>query len=148
MSRRNLQRVTALLGLVPVITGLLTMMGVDDPLYAATHLPRDGTLDSNLRFFGGIWLGLGLCVLWMLPRIERETALFRAFWLMIFLGGIGRVISLIAVGAPHAPFVALIALELIGPPLCVWWQRRVAQTCEGDRIARRGDLLRCARVAR
>ena len=55
MSRRNLQIVTALLGLVPVITGVLTMMGVDDPLYASMHLPRDVTLDSNLRFFGAIY---------------------------------------------------------------------------------------------
>lgn len=127
MSRRNLQIVTALLGLVPVITGVLTMMGVDDPLYASMHLPRDVTLDSNLRFFGGVWLGLGLAVLWLVPRIEREAVLFRALWLMIFLGGAGRLLSLTMLGAPLPHFIAFTVLELLGAPLMLWWQHRVGR---------------------
>lgn len=62
MSRRRLQIATALLGTVPVVTGLVVMMGLSEPLYAALNMQRDATLDSNLRFFGGIWLDLRLCV--------------------------------------------------------------------------------------
>ncbi len=126
MSLRQLQITTALLGAVPVLTGLISMMGLSDPLYAALNLPQDATLDSNMRFFGGVWLGLGLSVWWLVPRIATETALFRAVWLMIFLGGIGRLVSLLAVGLPLLPFVGFTALEIVGAPLFVWWQRKFA----------------------
>lgn len=128
MRRRYLQIATGLLACVPTATGLLALTGLDDPLYRALHLPCDATLDSNLRFYGGVWLGLGLAAFWLVPRIERETTLFRFLWLMIFLGGLGRLISLLLVGMPFPPFIGFTALELLGAPLFVWWQRRVAGT--------------------
>src|SRR5688572_2702016 len=89
-SKRALKVVTAILGLIPLLTGLLTLMGLDDPLYQTADLPSLPVLDSNLRFFGGLWFGLGLAVFWLVPRIEHQTALFRIVWGAIFLGGIGR----------------------------------------------------------
>lgn len=126
MSLRQLQITTALLGAVPVATGVVTMLGLSDPLYAALALPRDATLDSNMRFLGGVWLGLGLSVWWLVPRIASQTALFRAVWLMIFLGGVGRLASLLIVGLPLLPFVGFTVLEIVGAPLFVWWQREHA----------------------
>ena len=128
MNKRNLQIATAILALVPIITGLIGLTGLSDPLYAALHLPHDATLDSNLRFYSGVWLGVGLAAAWTVPRIERETTLFRALWLMIFLGGIGRLLSLAITGMPFAPFVGFTALEILGAPFFVWWQGRVAGT--------------------
>ena len=125
MSLRQLQITTALLGAVPVLTGLISMLGVSDPLYAALNLPHDATLDSNMRFFGGVWLGLGLSVWWLVPRIATETALFRTVWLMIFLGGVGRLVSLLAMGTPMLPFVGFTVLEIVGAPLFVWWQSKL-----------------------
>lgn len=127
MSRRALQVVSGLMALVPVGSGLVQMMGIHDPLYASLNLPQDATLDSNLRFLAGVWLGLGLATLWLVPRIERETVLFRFLWLMIFLGGVGRMVSMASVGWPLTPFIAFTALELLGAPLFVYWQHRVAQ---------------------
>jgi len=126
MSKRNLQIATAILALVPIITGLIGLTGLNDPLYAALHLPHDATLDSNLRFYAGVWLGVGLAAAWIVPRIEREPTLFRALWLMIFLGGVGRLLSLTITGMPFAPFVGFTALEILGAPFFVWWQGRVA----------------------
>jgi hypothetical protein len=126
MNRRALQIATFILALVPIVTGVLGMMGLGDPLYAGANLPGDATLDSNLRFYAGVWFGLGLAALWLLPRIERETTLFRALWLMIFIGGLGRLLSLALVGLPFPPFVGFTVLEVVGAPLFVWWQRRVA----------------------
>ncbi len=127
MNKRSLQITSGLLGIVPVTTGLVQLMGVHDPLYASLHLPPDATLDSNMRFLAGVWLGLGLANLWLLPRIERETVLFRALWLMIFLGGIGRLLSMAGQGLPPLPFVGFTALEVLGAPLFVLWQNRVAR---------------------
>lgn len=127
MNRRLLQIVTAILACVPTATGLLAMTGLDDPLYRELELPRDATLDSNLRFYAGVWLGLGAAVFWLLPRIERETVLFRFLWLMIFIGGIGRLLSLARAGMPLPPYIGFTALEVIGAPLFIWWQSRVAK---------------------
>ena len=127
MGKRLLQIATALLGLVPLLTGLITMLGVHDPLYSAAGIPALPVLDSNLRFFGGVWLGLGIAILWLVPRIETETVLFRAIWSAIFLGGVGRLLSIPLVGTPPIPFVGFTALELIGAPLFIYWQHSVAQ---------------------
>ena len=127
MGKRLLQITTALLGLVPLLTGLITMLGVHDPLYSAAGIPALAVLDSNLRFFGGVWLGLGIAILWLVPRIETETVLFRAIWSAIFLGGVGRLLSIPLVGTPPIPFVGFTALELIGAPLFIYWQHRVAE---------------------
>jgi hypothetical protein len=126
-NKRALQIVSALMGTVPVITGLVQMMGIHDPLYASLNLPADATLDSNMRFLAGVWLGLGLASWWLVPRITEQTVLFRFLWLMIFLGGIGRLVSMASVGLPLTPFIAFTALEILGAPLFVYWQHRVAQ---------------------
>lgn len=126
-NKRALQIVSALMGTVPVITGLVQMMGIHDPLYASLNLPSDATLDSNMRFLAGVWLGLGLANWWLVPRITEQTALFRFLWLMIFLGGVGRLVSMASVGLPLTPFIAFTALEIVGAPLFVYWQHRVVQ---------------------
>jgi Domain of unknown function (DUF4345) len=126
MSKKPLQYTIAVLGLIPVITGIITLMGVSDPLYVAAGIPRDALLDSNLRFFGGLWLGLGLALLWLVPRVETETAIYRLLWGMIFIGGIGRLLSIVFIGMPPWPFVGFTLLEIVGAPLFMLWQSRIA----------------------
>jgi hypothetical protein len=127
MSRTALQVVTGVLGIVPVATGLIGLSGLNDPLYAPVSTPHPILLDTNLRFFSGLWLGLGLALLWLIPSIERQTTLFRVIWGAIFVGGIGRVLSIVAAGTPPAPFVFFTLLEIIGAPLFIYWQHRVVQ---------------------
>ena len=135
MSPRPLQVVSGLLGVIPVVTGVLTMMGLADPIYAAAGLPAHALLDSNLRFLGGLWLVLGLALFWLIPRIERETALFRVLWLMIFAGGVGRLLSMAFVGLPPWPFIGFTLLETVGAPFFIAWQARLARAaaCRGSR---------------
>ncbi len=128
MNKKPLQYTMAILGLIPVITGIITMMGVTDPIYAAGNIPRDPLLDSNLRFFGGLWLGLGLTLLSIVPRIDTETLIYRIIWGMIFLGGIGRLLSMAFIGFPPMPFIGFTVLEIIGAPLLVLWQARVQRS--------------------
>ena len=125
MNKRGLQIATGLLGIIPVVTGIITMFGLSDPIYAAAKIPANALLDSNLRFFGGVWLGLGLSLYWLIPGIDRQTALFRLLWGMIFLGGIGRLLSMFFLGAPPLPFIGFTALEIIGAPFFIWWQARL-----------------------
>src|SRR3954465_15789256 len=83
MNKRPLQIAMCVPGAIPVATGVLTLFGLDDPIYASAGIPANALLDSNLRFFGGVWLVLGLAVYWLVPRIETQGALFRVLWLMI-----------------------------------------------------------------
>jgi hypothetical protein len=127
MSRLLLQICIGLLALIPIATGIVTMLGVKDPLYRL-GLPEAPVLDSNLRFFGGIWLGVGLAMLWLVPSIERQGTLFRALWVAVFLGGMGRVLSWVLIGPPPKSYAGFIILELLGAPLFIYWQYRVAQS--------------------
>ena len=127
MSKLSLQIATGVLGAIPVVTGLIGMSGLGDPLYAAAGVPSNVLLDSNLRFFSGVWLGLGLALYWLIPRIERQTVLFRVVWGMIFLGGVGRVISMLFQGPPPMPFIGFTILEILGAPVFILWQARLAK---------------------
>jgi Domain of unknown function (DUF4345) len=127
MTRRPLQIASAALGLIPITTGLAAMMGLANPFYQGVELPESALLDTNLRFFGGIWVGLGVAMFSLLPTIERQTALYRAIWGMVFLGGVGRLVSIALIGTPPPLFLVFLALELSGPPLFVLWQARVAR---------------------
>ena len=127
MDRFPLQVCTVILAIIPIVTGVVTLLGVKDPLYRSLGLPSAPVLDSNLRFFGGVWLGLGLAMLWLVPGIEHQGILFRAVWGAIFLGGVGRVLSWLRIGAPPKPFIGVTVLELLGAPLFIYWQSRVAE---------------------
>jgi hypothetical protein len=127
MSKLSLQIVMGLLAFIPVATGLLGLLGVEDPFYVAAGVPRIVILDTNLRFYSGVWLGLGLALYWMIPSIEKQTIPFRGIWAMIFIGGIGRLLSMLLLAWPPSSFVAFTALEIVGAPLFIWWQSRVSK---------------------
>jgi len=127
MSKLSLQIATGVLAAIPVVTGLIGMSGLGDPLYAAAGVPSNVLLDSNLRFFSGVWLGLGLALYWLIPRIESQTVLFRVIWGMIFLGGVGRVISMLFQGPPPMPFIGFTILEILGAPVFIIWQASLAK---------------------
>jgi hypothetical protein len=115
-----LQIATGVLAIIPVVTGVIGMPGIGDPIYP--KLPADPLLDSNLRFFSGVWLCLGPAMYWLIPTIEKQTVLFRVIWGMIFLGGVGRLMSMIFLALPPAPFVGFTILEIVGAPIFVAWQ--------------------------
>jgi hypothetical protein len=67
-------------------------------------------------------------MLWLVPSIERQGTLFRALWVAVFLGGVGRVLSWMQTGPAPKPYVGFIILELLGAPLFIYWQYRLAQS--------------------
>jgi len=84
LTKSRLQVASYVLALIPIATGAIGLLGTDDPLYAGVS--RNVLLDTNLRFFGGFWLAMGLAMFWAARRIETETTLFRALWAAIFMG--------------------------------------------------------------
>jgi hypothetical protein len=127
MNRRRLQVAMAVLGVIPIATGIVGLFGLSDPIFANSGIPANAILDSNLRFFAGVWLGLGIALYWLIPSIERQTVLFRVLWGMIFIGGIGRLLSIIFLALPPIPFIGFTALEIIGAPFFIWWQAHLGR---------------------
>ena len=133
MSRRMLQVVNGFLALLTIgLAAMSLIFGGNSPVYGDAEIPTLPTLDSNLRFFGGLGAGLGIMLLWITPRIEEHTFVFRGLWLTALLGGIGRVISMVAVGMPALPMVIFTAIEVPLVPILIYWQKQVAQSSDGQ----------------
>jgi hypothetical protein len=127
MNKKVLQIVLGVLGLIPILTGGLDLIVGANALNLAgasisPEVLANVVLDSQIRFLGSIWLGVGIVLYWLLPRIETQTTLLRLLLGIIFLGGIGRLISALLVGVPPTELIAATGLELIGMPLIMVWQ--------------------------
>lgn len=85
-------------------------------------------LDSNLRFYSGLWLGVGIIMLWMIPRIDKDKDMLRVIAILFFLGGIGRLISILTCGLPSYMYMVFVLLEL-SFPLLTLWQKRILKWC-------------------
>ena len=58
---------------IPLATGCIGLLGLRDPLYLRCGVPVG--LDSNLRFYSGLWLGLGCASpSWFAPAVRTAAA--------------------------------------------------------------------------
>ncbi|MEZ5812109.1 MAG: DUF4345 domain-containing protein [Rhizobiaceae bacterium] len=114
----GLQIVAGILSLIPGFFGIYNAW-----IGTARFLPQeliDPGLDSQFRYQSGVYFGLAVLIWWLIPRIDRETTVFRIVILAVFLGGVARLISYLTVGPAGAiPFGSLI-LELCLPVLIIW----------------------------
>ena len=122
-NKRLLQIAVAILCLVPLsasLAGVVLGARAFDPAAPPTDV------DSHLRYLSGIFLGVALGFLSCIPEIERRGARFRLLTGLVVLGGLGRLILLIAVGQPTWPHMAGLSLELGVVPLVALWRERLA----------------------
>jgi hypothetical protein len=81
----------------------------------------NAVMDSEDRFYASLFLGYGLAIIWCARNLGSRERPLAALLAVLFLGGIARIISLVAVGSPGPIFLTLGALELLLPPLIWWW---------------------------
>lgn len=129
MSKRIMQAVLGLIGIFTLYTAYLGFAYGAVNLYYGFPAGQEYSqglriLDSNLRFYSGLWLGIGIILFWMIPRIDRDQTTLRVMALFFFLGGVGRLISIFTCGLPSYLYLAFVPLEL-GFPLLVLWQKRI-----------------------
>jgi hypothetical protein len=96
------------------------------------------TADSHYRYLSGLLLGIALCYWSCVPQIERKGARLSLLTFLVFVGGIGRAMSLVSLGAPSRFHVAALAIELAVAPAVWLWQRRVAANAPLNPSAKAG----------
>ena len=122
---RNLRRTLYALSAIPIVAGAATV------LLGADSIPSPGdpspNLESELRFYAVWWIGAGLFLAWLAPRVEERTLELRVFCALLFLSGISRGLAALATDWPSTAQLILMGLELVLPVVFVTWQTRVAR---------------------
>ena len=123
-SRRRLQWTLGVLAAIPVASaaGEIARGAQGVPGGSPDVVP---TVDSSLRYSNVFKFAVGPVIWSQLGRVERSAALSFAI-VTIAIGGLARLRSWQQSGRPHPVAVAAIALEALGGPLLLIWQRRVS----------------------
>ena len=126
--KHALQVAVTIACLVPIGAGgagvLLGPRMLGSGIVAATDL------DSHFRYLSGLLLAIGLGYASTIPRIEIHGDRFRLLTCIVVVGGVGRLLSLLAIGAPSPVMLAALAMELLVTPGLALWQHRIARTTE------------------
>jgi hypothetical protein len=131
MERRLLQLAVALGCIVPLLAGGAGIIQGPAMLHGVgPGIAAD--LDSHFRYLSGLLLAIGLGFASCIAGIERKTARFRLLALLVFIGGLGRLVSLLSGTAPGPGHLFGLAMELGAAPLLVLWQARVASARPGE----------------
>ncbi len=123
--RRILQAAVALGCVVPILAGGI---GVLNGLAMVGITAASASADSHFRYLSGLLLAIGLGFLSTVPSIENRSGRFRLLAALVFIGGLGRLVSLTRGGAPYASTVFALAMELAVTPALALWQWRIART--------------------
>jgi Domain of unknown function (DUF4345) len=121
--KRLLQLAVALGSLVPISAGAAGII-LGPEMIDAGAVPLGA--DSHYRYLSGLLLGIGIAFATTIPKIEHRTARFRLLTAIVVTGGLGRLVSLLARGAPDKPMLAALIMELVVTPALALWQGRVA----------------------
>jgi hypothetical protein len=124
--RRLLQLTIAAASLVPLTMGSLSLWQ-SATILKGVAAPLSADLDSHFRYLSGLLLGVGLVFLALIPRIERHGSAVRALAAIVVVGGVGRLVSFLELGAPSNGHILGLGMELIVVPLIALWQARVAR---------------------
>jgi hypothetical protein len=124
LERRVLQIVVAVASLVPIAAGAFGVF--DGPALVGNHDAGARDLDSHFRYLSGLLLAIGLAYAGAVPRIDRHRQRFLLLGGVVFVGGLGRLLSTVVAGTPSTPMIAALAMELLVTPLITAWQWRIA----------------------
>lgn len=125
-SRRRLQWTLGVLAAIPVASATAEI--VQGPQGVPGGSPDvTPTVDSSLRYANVFKFAVGPVIWSQLGRVERSSAVSSAI-VTITVGGLARLRSWQQRGRPHPVTVAAIALEALGGPLLLIWQRSISSS--------------------
>ena len=125
MERRFFQITIAILSLIPIMDAVLAFY------QGPSHLFPDGgtyptNLDNHYRYLTGAYLAVAFVIWWTLGNVEERVVPFRMISAAVFIGGLGRVVSMMTVGMPESSeYIVGAFIELVLVPLLLLWQVRL-----------------------
>lgn len=109
-----LKYILFVMALVTAITGLNVLFGGASAIPGAAG-GAEATIDNELRFFAVFWLAYGGFCFWVARNIKVQYGFIPAIAVVFFVGGLGRLISMISVGQPATILIPAMILEFIIP---------------------------------
>jgi Domain of unknown function (DUF4345) len=106
-----------------VIASLHVVLG---PSAIPGSVPVNATMDSEDRFYATLFAAYGAALLWCVRDVERKSTCVYFIAGTFFVGGLARVVSVLAVGLPNAFFMAMTLLELLIPLFVAAVQWRIS----------------------
>ena len=114
---RALERTLAVLAVVPVVAGTLSVL-------LGSHLidgDASASVESELRFYGAFYAGFGLVLAWVSREVAARGAALLAACGVLLLGAVGRVVAWVDVGRPEPTYLVLLGIEVVlGLGLPAW----------------------------
>ncbi|MCR9062133.1 MAG: DUF4345 domain-containing protein [Rhodobacteraceae bacterium] len=85
----------------------------------------DPVLDSQNRFYGVSFTLYGVLLFLCASDLPKYKSVLRCVLWVFFAGGLARLVSFFAVGAPSVQVIVLAATELLLPPILLVWLSRL-----------------------
>lgn len=126
--RKLLQQAVGVLAIIPAATGLYGVLFGQ----ALTGDTVSVSAESHFRFLSGLLLAIAFGFWSTIPGIEAKTGRFRLLALLVFVGGLGRLVGLLLTGIPSLTMLGGLAIELIAVPILCLWQTRIANNYAED----------------
>lgn len=111
-----------------VVAAIHLALGLDaDALLGASVSPStaaEPSLSSQNRFYGVAFALYGAVLYLCAKDLRTYEPFFKAAMWVFFLAGVARLVAWLQHGAPAPLVVALLATELVIPPLLLVWHAR------------------------
>ena len=115
-----------------LVGALHLVLGLNADVLLGARLPAatiaDPALDSQNRFYGVTFALYGVLCFLCASDIARYAPVLRGMIWVFFAAGCARLVSIAIYGLPPQPVIALLVIELVGPPLLARWLERVVRT--------------------
>jgi len=122
--RKALQVLLGLFGATAIFISLLHI--VLGPASIPGSIPVNATMDSEDRFYATLFMAYGATLLWCVKGVEHKSKIVYFLMLTFFVGGLARIVSILAVGLPNEFFIAMTVLELSLPVVIAYMQFHIS----------------------
>jgi len=99
----------------------------DTHFFAITNSPVFLIRDSNVRFFGGLFIGIGLFIFLAITNLPRYQVALNLVFALLFIGGLARFTMLRLDIVLGANLIGSLAAELLLMPLLYFWVASVVK---------------------
>jgi hypothetical protein len=123
--RKSLQVLLATFGVVAIFISLLHI--VLGPASIPGAVQVNATMDSEDRFYATLFMAYGAALLWCVKDVQSKGLFVKLLALVFFIGGLARIVSMLAVGPPNTFFIAMTLLELVIPVIMVSMSTRISE---------------------